>query len=139
MFDTVQKQSEASLAQNAVNAALTAAAVTPSFSGGSSSAVVGTSTRTKTKTAKKTPVVVSTNLDDYTDLELQDAMTNANGGDIAVWLQVDWARSLQSILGKEWNSESSMGATSATRLTVMHNLASAQVLHQKNGAFILMV
>ena len=64
LFDMVQKRSEAAPTQNAVNAALTAVTVTPLFSGGSSSSTAGTSTQTKTKTAKKTPVVVSTNLDD---------------------------------------------------------------------------
>lgn len=89
--------------------------------------------------AKKAPVILSTNLDDYTDLELQEALTNANGSDITIRLQVDWAWSLQSILGKEWNSEDGMGASSSTTLKVMHSLASVQALHQKNHAFILVV
>ena len=100
LFDMVQRRTEAA-APNAVNAALTVVSVTPTLGSGSSSTAATTrGTGAKAK-AKKTPVVISTDLDDYTLSELTAAMENANGGDIFIRMHVDWARSPQSILGRE--------------------------------------
>ena len=54
-------------------------------------------------------------------------------------LQVERARSLQSVLGKGWNSESDMGASGPDALKKMQDLALAQALHQKSRSYILMM
>jgi hypothetical protein len=127
LFNMVQKRSENALSNLALSfAAAATPSATPSFGGGASSTTATAAPSLRSKTVKKTGTTmlkVSSNLDDYSDAEKKEAMKTANGGSITVRMQVERAQSLQSILGKGWNSKVDMGVDTDEELKDMHALA----------------
>ena len=91
--------------------------------------------------AKNGPVrtKVSTNLDDYEEVDIKQALKDSRGGSIQVRMNVERARYLAITFGASWNSEFDMGATSKDDLTDMHRQALSQHIRTKSLQFISMI
>lgn len=91
--------------------------------------------------AKKPPprAKVSTNIDDYEEDELRQALATAKGGSIKVRMNVERAKFLQATFGAAWNSATDMGVNDNADLKDMHNSALSTHLRTKSVQFISMI
>ena len=79
---------------------------------------------------------VSTNIDDFTEIQMRAALASAKGGSIKVSMNVERARYLQALFRAAWNSATDMGVDDDTELKDMHNAAHSTYIRTKSIQFI---